>query len=220
MRLLPPAVAIVIGGIFLGRTLTNRDETEKPPNLAACNCDHESQQKILDRQRQVEALINKINEEMNAQDANEMYTDELYSKFRKDNLKLLNDLNQDFELSPTGGGGTTDPYTCTTRVPQGTSACVQGSFQAHENVHHRECLAYWKRTTNRFSDYKKAKTMVQYWQEDLEAYQEELKFLKAAFSLAVADCTGNYPGAESKEEQQQRLAGSKRRLTQYVTALS
>ena len=219
-RALPPAVFFVIVAIFGAKHLTDRDRTETPPDLAPCNCDHASLQGIMDRERQVEALIEKINDEMSALDPNVMYTEDLYAKSRKDNVKSVNKLNEDFELSPTGGGGVTNPLDCKPHLPQGTTKCIQGAFQAHENVHQRECLAFADRPTNRFSDWKKAKTMVEFWQEDLEGYQAELGFLKEALTRATAPCTTNYPGAESKEEQQQRLAGSKRRVTQYVAGLS
>ena len=219
-RILPPAVALLIVAIVGAKYLTNRDKTVTPPDLAACNCDHTSIQGILDRERQVEALMKKINDEMNALDPKVMYTEDLYAKFRKDNLESVKKLNEDFDLSPTGGGGITNPLDCKPHVPPGTTKCIQGSFQAHENVHQRECLAFADRPINRFSDWKKAKTMVEFWREDLEAYQAELDFLKDALARATAECTGNYPGAASKEEQQQRLAGSKRRLTQYATGIA
>jgi hypothetical protein len=94
---------------------------------------------------------------------------------------------------------------------------MKASLLAHENVHQRECL----KQKRLLGDYKTKKTMLEYWQEDREGYQTEVDLLDHQIARVVAKCAhASYPGAESKEEQQERLAGSKRRVSKYAAVLS
>ena len=105
---------------------------------------------------------------------------------------------------------------CITDVSPGRTACIRWALQNHENVHAAACDKYISGGGK--GDYKAAGTMADYWREDAKAYQAEIKFLNDK----LANCppvVGNYPGAQSKEEQEQRLAASKRRATQYVAGL-
>jgi hypothetical protein len=108
------------------------------------------------------------------------------------------------------------------------SKCLEAGLKAHENVHIRECRAYTDKVKatgqSGPADWKEAKTMVDYWAEDVSAYQAEIDYLNRQIARVKADpeCkpkVSTYPGAESKEEQQQRLAGSKRRVTKYAKTI-
>ena len=213
------ALALLAAGLGIGAGVmsivgTNREKTRVEPNAAACTCDDFLD--MINRRDLANVAIRSIDELSNAQSAKdaqarkpEMYSDELYGPGKEDNLDAI-------KKAKTGappGGGETHHLNCRPTFPEGVSACMKESIRAHENVHQRECLNGY---TTRFANYKEAKTMVEYWKEDREGYEEEVKFLETQ----IAKCrVGNYPGAESKAEQQQRLAGSKRRATQYVAGL-
>ena len=203
---------IVIGGIAVG-FLTTKDRTVVKPDETACDCP--DIQLMLNRRRLAEAAIKSIDSLTKTQSAQEMYSDKLYEQGRRANDAAVYNARQGDEQT---GSATTHHTNCKPDVSQGRSACMQASLQAHENVHQRECLKY----NSRLRNYKYAKTMVDFWTEDRDGYQAEVDYLDRQIARVVKKCmqVTSYPGAESKEEQQQRLAGSKRRVTQYVAGLS
>lgn len=205
--------ALIVVLIVGGNILTTKDKTVVTPDENACGCD--DVKLILDRQTQVEAAVDSINRQLKTLDPKVMYSNELYAAGRGVNKARVENASEGLES--TGGGADTHWLDCKPDVSKGRTACMRAALQAHENVHQRECLA----SGSRFRNYKTAKTMVEFWQEDLEGYQAEMDYLKRNLGTAMGKCpVTNYPSAKSKDEQQQRLAGSKRRVTQYVAGLS
>jgi hypothetical protein len=205
---------LIVIALGLGLWRTQRDKTVVEPNDSACDCSD-----LLDmiNRRDLAKVANKsiegLSQTQSANDARagkaEMYSDELYGPGKDANKAAIQKAN----TGAPPGGGETPPYTCSPDVSAGSTKCMRASLQAHENVHQQACL----KNTKRFTNYKYEKTMVEFWQEDHDGYQAEVNFL----DRNIAKCTrvSNYPGARSKEEQQQMLAGSKRRATQYAAGL-
>ncbi len=220
-------VAGVIGnailiGVPVVILLTNKDRTVVTPDAGACDCPDVLM--MVNRLAQVNAAIQSIDGLSKAQAAKdakagspEMYTDDLYAPGKAANQKAVEKVAKG---DPTGAGDT--PHrNCSPDVSAGRTKCMRAALQAHENVHQRECLAF----DSRFGNYKEAKTMVDFWKEDREGYQAEANYLDPKIKQLSNDpkCkvkVTTYPGAESKEEQKERLAGSRRRVSAYVKAIS
>ena len=206
--------ALIAIGVGLGLFFTHRDKTVVQPNDEVCQCPD-----LLDmihRRDLAKAAIQSIDGLSKDQAANdaragkaEMYSDELYVPGKEANQAAIHKAN----TSAPPGAGETPPYTCSPDVSAGPTKCMQSSLQAHENVHQQACLANPKR----FANYKYAKTMVEFWQEDRDGYQAEVDFLTRNIDKCMH--VSNYPGAQTKEEEQQRRAGSKRRVTEYGAGL-
>ena len=67
--------------------------------------------------------------------------------------------------------------------------------------------------------------MVDFWAEDREGYEKEVDYLTRNINRLNNDpkCkvkVSTYPGAESKEQQKERLAGARRRVGGYVKGIS
>jgi hypothetical protein len=208
------AAGLGIAGGVTAIVGTTRDKTEVKPNAAACTCD--DLVNMISRRDLANVATKSIDDLSKAQSAKdsqagkpEKYSDELYGPGKQANEDAI----AQAKTGAPPGGGETHHLNCSPKFPDGVSACMKESLRAHENVHQRECVNGY---TTRFANYKEAKTMVEYWAEDREGYQEEVNFLEPL----IAKCLyGNYAGPQSKEEQQQRLAASKRRATQYVAGI-
>jgi hypothetical protein len=206
--------ALIIIGLGVGLFFTHRDKTVVEPSDAACGCP--ALLDMINRRDLAKAAIKSIDGLSNVQSGNdaragkaEMYSDELYVPGKEANQAAIRKAN----TGAPPGAGETPPYTCSPDVSAGTTECMRASLRAHENVHQQACLA----NTKRFANYKYAKTMVEFWQEDHDGYQAEVDFLTRNIDKCMH--VSNYPGAQSKEEEQQRRAGSKRRVTQYGAGL-
>lgn len=211
------AVGVGVVVIIVLNWAHTKKKTIDAPNREACDCS--DLQLILNRQRLAEAAIKSIDELMAAQSAknpNEMYSKDLYQQGKGVNQKALWRAGEGDELTGTAD---TPSSTCRPDVSKGTTPCMEESLRAHENVHQRECLKY---KTKWFEHYQEKKTMLDYWKEDREGYEEEVKFLKDQFPKVMDKCKkpeiGNYIDTETKEEQEQRHAGSKRRVAKSVGA--
>jgi hypothetical protein len=126
----------------------------------------------------------------------------------------------------TGSGKTgTD---CVTKVEAPTE-CLRAGLQTHENIHSTTCQALKAAgKVGTFGDYKAAMTMVDYWREEVTAYSAEMEYLGRQIARVKADpaCKPKtavkeerYHGAGSKEDQKDRLAAARRRVTNYVSGI-
>jgi hypothetical protein len=215
----PVVVAAIVVLIVSIVILNKKHTTVVTPDENACDCP--DLQNMLDRSRLAEEAIKSIDDQIAAQsakDPQEMYSDELYTEGRTKNQARVSIESEGEDYT---GSGETHHTNCKTDVSKGKTECIKASLQAHENVHQRECL----KINKRFGNYKDSKKMVEFWQEDREGYQKEVEYLarqipRVTRKVADGKCqVANYPGAQSKEEQGQRYAGSKRRATQYVAGL-
>lgn len=211
-------IAIIAAVLVLGVggcTIFENDKTEVPPDPDACDC--KDQQLMLNRLRLANAAIQSIDKLINDQttkDAQEMYSDDAYSVGKKANQAAVYKASEGDEYT---GAADTPPVNCKPNVSKGNGNCMKASLQAHENVHQRECLKY----DSVFRNYKNQKTMVAFWQEDREGYQKEVEYLDRQIAKVVKKCMqATYIGPETKEDQQQRRAGSQRRVSKYVAGLS
>jgi hypothetical protein len=215
IALLGIVVIVVAVGVIVLIWANIKHKTVVTPSETACDCD--DLQLILNRERLAEAAIKSIDSLSKAQstkNANERYSDDLYKVGKLANQAAVSNASEGDEKT---GSAETPPSNCKPDVSKGNGNCMKASLQAHENVHQRECLKYDKR----IGDYKTEKTMVEYWQEDREGYQAELTYLVSQRERVVKKCmVSTYSGPPSKDEQQQRLAGSKRRVSKYVGVIS
>ena len=215
MRVVTAVIALVLVPSVAGCDIFQNEKTVVKPDETACGCG--DIRLMLDRQRLAKAAIQSIDKLMNAQTAKnpgEMYSDKLYLEARIINQARVSIASEGDEYT---GSGHTPPVNCKPDVSRGQGDCMKASLQAHENVHQRECLKY----DAVFTNYKNAKTMVDFWKEDREGYQAEVDYLERQIKRVVPECMhASYPGSGSKQDQQQRLAGSKRRVSKYVAGLS
>jgi hypothetical protein len=180
------------------------------------------------RVQEATAAINAINglsqaQSMRPNGTTTMYTPAQYNQGRD---ATQPDVSAARRAGARSGKGETDSN-CKPTITS-YSACLSAGLQTHENAHIKECRAYTdmvKATGKKGpADWKEAKTMMNYWAEDVGAYQAEVDYLNRQIARVKADpaCkpkVSTYPGSESKEEQQQRLAGSMRRVTKYAKTI-
>lgn len=195
-----------------------------PEDVCTCRDLYEMESRV----QEATAAINAINGLSQAQTAtpngaSTMYTPAQYVQGRD---ATQPDVSAARRPGARSGSGTTDSN-CKPEV-KSYSPCLEAALKTHENVHVRECRAYTdmvKATgTKGPADWKEAKTMVDYWAEDVSAYQAEIDYLNRQIARVKNDpeCkpkVATYPGAESKEEQQERLARSRQRVTNYVKGI-
>jgi hypothetical protein len=126
--------------------------------------------------------------------------------------------------SALGGGETYDD--CTTDIKDPKSTCMEAVLQAHENVHWAYCDAHKQAGRPGARDWKLTKTMVEYWQEDIEGYEAELEKIEKEIDDINNDPDPNChlverpTMGESPEEQMERLHRARERVNEYVTAIS
>lgn len=113
---------------------------------------------------------------------------------------------------------------CTTEVDEKATPCLRAALQTHENVHSLTCQAMKEAGRVGFMrDYKFQMTMVTFLRNEVAGYEAEIQYLKDEMARLKADpnCKWvvNYQGPQSREDQQQRLAGSRRRASQYAAGL-
>jgi hypothetical protein len=152
-----------------------------------------------------------------------MYTDALY-------LKGKSAAQSAVSAAHTAGAGTGKAETgsdCVTQIDAPTD-CLRASLQTHENLHSTTCDALKASgKVAKLGDYKFTMTIVDYWREEVAAYSAELNYLGRQLARVKADPTcakpkvtvETYPGAKTKEQQQERLAGARRRVTSYVAGI-
>jgi hypothetical protein len=118
---------------------------------------------------------------------------------------------------------------CVTKI-ETSSACIRQSLQLHENVHSATCQAIKAAGKDTTGDFKEVLSLVQYWSEEVKAYSKEIEFLTRQIARVSADpacappppvaaAEERYPGAATKEEQKERLAGATRRVLSYVSSI-
>jgi hypothetical protein len=128
----------------------------------------------------------------------------------------------------TSGKGKTQTD-CVTKI-ETSSACIRQSLQLHENVHSTTCQAIKAAGKDTTGDFKDTMSLVQYWSEEVRAYSKEIEFLTRQIARVSADpacappppvatAEEKYPGAESKEDQKERLAGATRRVLTYTSSI-
>ncbi len=122
-------------------------------------------------------------------------------------------------LKGRSGKGETKP-SCLSKV-EAPTPCLRAALQVHENVHVKACDAHIAKGGT--GDWKDALTMADYWREDAAAYKAEKDYLDKELDLIFNDMNcmhySTYQGAETRGDQQQRLAGSKRRVASYAKAI-
>ena len=206
------AIAIVVVSGGLNYYTRERDHRIPiPPDACPCNTT-EDRQDMEKRLAEAEAAANDLNTDLipDAPSGKAFSGDEKESK----GVRQIGEAMGGEKAGVHKVAGTSPA--CITWTSKDKPACIRWALQTHENVHAEACDKYIAGGGK--GDWKAAGTMAAYYREDARAYQAEIDFLKSK----LAKCPpvlGNYPGAQSKEEQQQRLAGSKRRATQYVAGL-
>jgi hypothetical protein len=218
--IIPIAIGLGIAVVVKLYTGTTKHESVVLPDEKACECstcDCPNEAELMKaRIHAAKAAIESIDRQIAAQSAKDpqaMYSDKLYAPGKSVNQARVSNAA---EGDPITGAGETSPFSCEPDVSKGKSACMKASLQAHENVHQQACVALHRRGR----DYRSSKTMIEYWKEDKDGYQAELDFLDSQIAKEVKKCmVGNYPGAQNREEQLARRAGSKRRLTQHAAGL-
>jgi hypothetical protein len=67
------------------------------------------------------------------------------------------------------------------------TACLQGSFQTHENVHAATCQRIKGQKSLSWNvNYKDTMTMIEYWNDEIAGYQAEIAYLNAEIASAPA----------------------------------
>ena len=214
--LIAALVAVVTGGGWSAYHTRARDHTV-PVTWASCECkDYDD---IMNRLAQASALEAEINNNMIPNgNSGDMYTEARYTA----NKPKLQAVANSAQSGRSTGTAETRPW-CGAVMNGAPTTCMEAALQAHENVHAAACDAFVAGKGK--GDWKEAKKMVEYWREDAQGYKTEREFLEKAKNALDNDLNchhhvSSYPGAESKEEQQQRLAGSKRRVTKYAKVIS
>jgi hypothetical protein len=199
-------VVVVVGGGtagYLGRTV----DGVKPIPADACPCNSEKdRQEMEQRLAEAEAAADKINKDLAASGSGS----KPFSGTEKEaSLPQIQEAMGGKEVTKVAG----TESTCATWTSDKKPACIRWALQTHENVHSTACQKFAKGGGK--GDWKEAGTMQAYWREDAGAYQAEIGFLKGKLAKCPPQ-TSNYIGPETKEEQQQRLGGSKRRVSRSV----
>ena len=178
----------------------------KPIPGDACPCNTETdRQEMEQRLAEAEALAKKVNDDLVSNGSSSKPA----SKSEKEgSLPQLQEAIGG-EVNKVAG---TKP-TCATWTSEDKPACTRWALQTHENVHSAACQKFAGSSGK--GNWIAAGTMEAYWREDAGAYQAEIDFLKSKLAKCPPQQT-TYIGPETKEEQQQRLAGSKRRVQKAV----
>ena len=199
-------VAIVIVAVsgtvnYLGRVV----DGVKPIPADACPCNTEKdRQEMEQRLAEAEAAANKLNQDLAS---NGSGTKPFSGTEKEGSLPQIQEALGGGDVTKVGG----TKLTCATWTSEDKPACTRWALQTHENVHSAACQKFAKGGGK--GDWKAGGTMEAYWREDAKAYQAETDFLKSK----LAKCPqANYIGPETKEEQQQRYAGAKRRVAKSV----
>lgn len=125
----------------------------------------------------------------------------------------------------TTGYGETHGDDCTTELTSPPSDCLKAILQTHENLHSLACQAVKHSPKDPGGDYRKSMTIVTYWREEAAGYEAEMAYIRRQMAVAKLE-SPCFVGVEtssptkSKEQQQQRLAGSRRRVSSYVRGIS
>jgi hypothetical protein len=205
---------IIVAGV---KWATRRDTTVVTPDESTCQCPDVFS--MANRLAQAKAAIASINGLIATQAASDlaagkpaMYSEDLYNKGKAVNQTAVDNANK----GGWTGKAETPPRNCSPDLSDVPTECLKQALRTHENVHQVECLRH-----SGGGDWKEAKTMVDYWQEDRAAYQAEADYLDRNINRLMNDpkCkpkVSTYTGRESKEEQQERLAGARRRVASYA----
>jgi hypothetical protein len=109
--------------------------------------------------------------------------------FNDEKANVQNAINGAHTKGTRSGSGDTGTD-CGTTVKAPT-ACLQGSFQTHENVHATTC----QRTRDQLksqgkgswtTNYKDSMTMIEYWNDEIAGYRAEIPYLNAEIAGAQA----------------------------------
>jgi hypothetical protein len=115
-----------------------------------------------------------------------MYSDGLY-KYEQENVQLA--IDGAYKKGARSGKGDTDTA-CETKIAAPT-ACLQGSFQTHENLHSASCQRVKQELGDKYSplttDYRNSLTMEAFWNEEIAAYTAEIKYINENLPKAKAD---------------------------------
>jgi hypothetical protein len=192
-------------GAFMGRTV----DGIKPIPAEACPCSSdEDRNEMQKRLAEVQAAADKLNSDL----ASNATSSKPFSGGQKESD--VSQVSEAMGATAVNKVAGTKP-TCETWTSEDKPACIRWALQTHENVHSAACQKFAKGGGK--GDWKEAGTMAAYWKEDAGAYEAEIDFLKRKLAACANDTM--YPGAEDKEEQQQRNAGSKRRAAKYGAGL-
>jgi len=228
--LLPIIIAIVVIAVIVLAIwyFVGSDPTVVPVSESVCECkDVFDMGNRLSQARAAEAATGNLSRTQRTTDPSAMYSESLYNTGKASNQSAVNAANRG------GFAGTGQTKTdCTTHIDAPT-ACLKAALQTHENVHSTACLQFKADvkagTKPGQTDYKGAQTMADYWSEDQSAYKAEADYLDRNIKRLMADpkCTNRVTVKTSagsrkqdQDDQQQRLAGSKRRVAKYAKGIS
>jgi hypothetical protein len=210
------AIALVYGGII---TYFKDDKTVVPVAAGVCHCpDVPTMEKRLKEAADAAAEYNKM---IQAEGEPRMFTKDLYLQGKAAVKKAIS------RPGGTPGSGETRGDDCTTEISSPPSDCIRAALQAHENVHSTACQAIKHSERNPGGDYRDAMTIVTYWREEAAGYEAEMAYLRQQIALANLEPPCYKPPivqassqGESRQNQQERLARARRRVTDYVRTIS
>lgn len=199
--------AVILGGLLVAAYKGRIVNGVKPILPDACPCNTDQDRKDMEnRLAEVEAAAQK-----NLELASDASSSKPFSGSQKEsNVSQVSEAMGAAQVNKVAG---TEPN-CATWTSEDKPVCIRSALQVHENVHSAACQKFAKGGGK--GDWKEAGTQGDYSREDARAYEAEIDFLKSKLAACTKVDTNMYPGTETKEEQQQRLAGSKRRLQKAV----
>jgi hypothetical protein len=198
------AIVVVSGGL---NYYTRQRDHVVPVPADACPCNSEKDRQDMEqRLAEAEAGANQRNQEI----ASNAAGSKPFSGAEKEaGLPQLQEAMGGGEVNKVAG----TEETCITWTSKDKPACVRWALQTHENVHAAACDKFIGKGGK--GDWKKQGTAADYWREDAKAYQAEVDFLNSKLAKCPRTAV-TYPGRESREEQAQRINGSKRRVAKSV----
>ncbi len=187
------AIAAIIGAI-VSMNQAAKAGVDVPVKEGTCGC-----KDIKDLENRLAVVNAAIAEyqlgigDVNAHDAKTgkttMYNEGTYAE-EQENVKIA--MQEVFKKgSRTGKGDTTSD--CGTTVTADTP-CLQGSFQAHENVHRATCQRVIGQLSDAgrgsaFQNFRTSMTMVDMWNDEIAGYNAEIAYINRNLATAKNDKT-------------------------------
>jgi hypothetical protein len=182
------AVAVILGGLYL--VFGNQKQVVSVQS-GKCSCDDIPD--LKNRLNEVNAAIAEYQlaiQDVQSHDTGTGSTT-MYNEgtFKEEQANVQNAINGAHTRGTKSGSGDTGTD-CGTKVTAG-SACLQGSFQSHENVHATTCQRTKgelssKGTGSWTTNYKDSMTMVAYWNDEIAGYQAEIPYLNNELNHATS----------------------------------